>query len=347
MEGKDVMTESNRQWMLTRRPEGRDLSSACELVDGTITKLNDGDILIRNAWLSLDAGTRMWMGPREDSYSPPTPLGSAVIGMVVGPVVESRHPDYRAGDLVRAYGQWSDYSISRPDDVYVERVTWTLDDLRQHLAVFGPNGWTAYLGITEYCATKPGDTVVISAASGVTGALAGQVAKQMGCRVIGITGSEEKCNWITGELGFDRAIDHTRGNVASELKALCPDGVDVYYENVGGQLLDVVLGNMALFGRVGICGLIINYENDEPLPGPSHFDQILMKRLTFIGFFSPDFYHRGRDVDRVMRPWYEEGKLKMVFDETEGLENTLVAYQKLFTGAKIGKSLVTLADPHA
>lgn len=286
----------------------------------------------------------MWMSSREDSYSPPTPLNSPVIGMVLGTVVESRHPDFREGDLVRAYGQWSDYSISRPDETYVERVSWQLDDLLQHLAVFGPNGWTAYLGVVEYGQTKPGDTFVVSAASGVTGALAGQVAAQLGCQVIGITGSSEKGAWLTEELGFDAFINHREEDVAARLRELCPEGIDVYFDNVGGTILDAALENMALFGRVAVCGLLVHYDKETPVPGPYKFDQILMKRLQFTGFFSPDFYHRGPDVNRIMRPWYEAGKLKMKFDITQGLENTLEAYGKLFNGQKIGKSLVQVAD---
>lgn len=338
------MTDTNRVWFLARRPTEDSFADALELVERPIAALHDGDILVRNGLLSLDAGTRMWMGARQDSYSPPTPLGTPVIGMVVGEVVESRHPDYRAGDLVRAYGQWSDLSISRPDDVYVERVSRQIDDPRQYLASLGPNGWTAYLGIVEYTRTLPGETVVVSAASGVTGALAGQVAKQLGCRVIGITGSDEKCAWIKDELGFDGAINHRSADIGLALADLCPEGINVYFENVGGPILDAVLPQMALFGRVGICGLLLNYDQDDSIPGPYKFDQILMKRLTMTGFFSPDFYHRGPSVNHVMRPWYEAGKIKMVFDETVGLENTLSAYAKLFTGSKLGKALVRVGD---
>jgi NADPH-dependent curcumin reductase CurA len=337
------MVKKNRYWMLARRPNGNNYASALELVEEEIPPLVDGDVLIRNVYFSLDAGTRMWMSAREDSYSPPTPLNSPVIGMVLGTVIESRHPDFRPGDLARAYGQWSDFSISRPDDTYVERVSWQLDDLRQHLAVYGPNGWTAYLGVVEYGKTKPGETFVVSAASGVTGALAGQVAAQLGCRVIGITGSAQKGAWLTDELGFAATIDYRQEDVATRLRELCPQGIDVYFDNVGGTILDAALENMALFGRVAVCGLLVNYDKETPIPGPYKFDQVLMKRLEITGFFSPDFYHRGPDVNRKMQPWYEAGKLKMEFDVTQGLENTLEAYEKLFTGKKIGKSLVQLA----
>ncbi|WP_328392695.1 NADP-dependent oxidoreductase [Nocardia sp. NBC_00416] len=338
------MGEKNRQWVLVRRPAGNEYANAVELRDGETPDLAAGDVLIRNIYFSLDAGTRMWMGPREDSYSPPTPLGSPVISTVLGSVVASRHPDYRAGDLVRAYGQWADFSISRPDEVYVERVSRALDDPRQHLGVFGANGWTAYLGVLEYGEARPGETFVVSAASGVTGALAGQIAAAHGCRVVGITGSPEKCAWLTDELGFDAAIDRNAGELGAALREACPQGVDVYFDNVGGAVLDEVLGEMALFGRVAVCGLLTHYDRDESGPGPGRFDQILMKRLTMRGFFSPDFYHRGPDLNRRMLPWYDEGKVRMAFEVTSGLEHTLDAYARLFTGEKVGKALVQVGE---
>jgi len=338
------MGEQNRQWVLTRRPFGNEYADAVELIEGETPELRDGDVLIRNIYFSLDAGTRMWMGPRQDSYSPPTKLGSPVISTVLGSVVSSLHPDFRSGDLVRAYGQWADFSVSRPDDVYVERVSKTLDDPRQYLGVFGANGWTAYLGVLEYGRARAGETFVVSAASGVTGALAGQIAAQHGCRVVGITGSADKCDWLTTELGFDAAIDRSTVELEQAIAETCPDGVDVYFDNVGGTILDNVLANMALFGRVAVCGLLTHYDLDEAAPGPTRFDQILMKRLTMQGFFSPDFYHRGPDLNRRMRPWYDEGTLRMDFDITSGLENTLDAYSRLFTGAKVGKALVRVGD---
>jgi NADPH-dependent curcumin reductase CurA len=299
-------------------------------------------VLIRNEYLSLDAGTRMYMNSREDSYSPPSPLGAVVIGMVLGTVVESRHPDYLPGDFVRAYGQWSDYSVSRPDDTYVVQVTRNLGDPRQHLAVFGPNGWTAYLGITQYGAARAGETVVISAAAGATGLLAGQIARRIGCRVVGISGSDEKCRWLQSEFKFDGVINYRKGGVSDAVARQCPKGVDVYFDNVGGDILDAVLPNMALYGRVAVCGLISLYDKETPVPGPYKFDMVLMKRLNIVGFFSPDFYEREKEINRKMRPWFAEGAVNMVFDETVGLENTLGAYSKLFTGANRGKVLVKM-----
>lgn len=338
------METKNRCWIMARRPKADDFNAALELGERSLPPLSDGDVLIRNVYLSMDAGTRMYMNAREDAYQKPTPVGSLVQGMVIGVVAGSRHPDYREGDLVRAYGQWADYSISRPDDIYVARLSWRLDDPRQYVALFGPNGWTAYLGVLEYGETKPGETFVVSSAAGGTGALAGQIAKAHGCRVIGITGSDEKCAWITDDLGFDAAINYKTQNVADVLRTLCPEGVDVYFDNVAGDVLDAVLPNMALYGRVALCGLITSYDKDEPVPGPYKFDMVLMKRLKIIGFFSPDFYHRGPDINRRMMPWYKSGAVRTVFEMTQGLENTVDAYRKLFTGANRGKVIVQVSE---
>lgn len=338
------MTTINRYWLMAARPKGADFDGALTMREEKLRDLHDGEILIENGYLSMDAGTRMWMNAREDSYQAPTPVGSSVQGMVIGVVRASRHPDYHAGDLVRAYGQWADYSITNPNSTYVARLSWRMADLREYLAVFGPNGWTAYLGITEYGGAVPGETVVISAAAGATGVLAGQVAKAIGCRVVGIAGTDEKCSWLKDELGFDAAINYKTQNVGDALQAACPKGVDLYFDNVGGPLLDEVLVHMALFGRVAVCGLITSYDKDEPVPGPYKFDLVLMKRLKIVGFFSPDFYIRGPELNQKMSTWYDAGQVKMRFDMVEGLEKTIDAYRKLFTGGNIGKSLVKLAD---
>jgi NADPH-dependent curcumin reductase CurA len=338
------MTAINRYWLMTERPEGSDFDGALTLCEERLRGLEDGEILIENGYLSMDAGTRMWMNAREDSYQPPTPVNSPVQGMVIGKVRQSRHPDYRDGDLVRAYGQWADYSIASPDSTYVARVSWRLTDLREYLAAFGPNGWTAYLGITEYGGARPGETVLISAAAGATGLLAGQIAKAVGARVVGTAGSDEKCAWLTREFGFDAAINYKKQKMTDALAKSCPNGIDLYFDNVGGPLLDDALAHMALFGRVAVCGLIDNYDKNEPVPGPYKFDLVLMKRLKIFGFFSPDFYHRGPELNRIIGAWSESGKVRMRFDMVDGLERTIDAYRKLFTGGNMGKSIVKLAE---
>jgi NADPH-dependent curcumin reductase CurA len=332
----------NRVWHLEAYPEGNDFASAVKLRERPMPVIGDGELLVRNIYLSLDAGTRMWMTAREDSYSAPTPLGSPVIGFVIARVVESRHPGFKPGDLVRAYGQWADHSVLVPahGDIWV--LDESLSDIRQYAGVLGPNGWTAYVGLTEFGRMQPGETVLVSAAAGATGLLAAQIAKIAGSRVIGITGGPEKRRFLTEQVGLDASVDHRAGNVEAALREIAPDGIDVYFDNVGGPLLDAVLPNMALRGRIAVCGLVSTYGKESV--GPARYDLVLMRRLTIAGFFSPDFYGRGEAINRLTRPWLEEGRIALPFDVTHGLENVLTAYAKLFTGGNIGKVLVELGE---
>jgi len=333
----------NRIWRLEAYPKGNDFASAVRLSEQPMPAIGDGELLVKNVYLSLDAGTRMWMTAREDSYSAPTPLGSAVIGFVLARVVQSRHPGFKPGDLVRAYGQWADYSVLVPAHGDI----WVLDesvaDMRQHAGVLGPNGWTAYVGLLEYGRMQPGETVLVSAAAGATGLLAAQIAKIAGSRVIGIAGGPEKGRFLTEQIGLDASVDHRAGDVEAALRAVAPGGIDVYFDNVGGPLLDAALPNMALRGRIAVCGLVSTYGR-EGVPGPARYDLVLMRRLNIAGFFSPDFYGRGEAINRLTRPWLEDGRITMPFDITDGLENVLVAYAKLFTGGNIGKVLVHLGE---
>jgi NADPH-dependent curcumin reductase CurA len=332
----------NRFWQLTAYPQGTDFASGITLQQENMPEIGDNQLLVENLWLSLDAGTRMWLTPRTDSYMDPTPLGSKIIGFVLSRVVQSRHAGFKEGDIVRAYGQWADYSVLYPDmgDIWVVD---DIPDMRQHFAVLGPNGWTAYVGLTEYGKVRPGETVLVSAAAGATGLLAAQFAKAMGCRVIGIAGGPDKAALLTGTWGLDAAIDYKGQDVGAALAEIAPGGIDCYFDCVGGPILDAVLPNMAMNGRVAVCGLISTYDKAER-EGPRNFDLILMKRLTIAGFFSPDFYFRGQEINRLTRPWLEAGKVGMAFDTTQGLENTLTAYGKLFSGGNVGKVMVKLTD---
>lgn len=330
----------NRFWQLDAYPLGTDFAAGITLREEPLPAIAENQILVRNLWLSLDAGTRMWLTPRTDSYMDPTPLGSKIVGFVLAEVIESRHAGYRAGDIVRGYGQWADYSVLLPELGNIWIVP-RIDDMRQHFAVLGPNGWTAYVGLTEYGRVRPGETVLVSAAAGATGLLAAQFARQMGCHVIGIAGSPEKCAMLTDRYGIAAAIDYRREDVAASLSRVAPGGIDCYFDCVGGPMLDAILPNMALNGRIAICGLISTYDS-ATREGPRHFDLILMKRLTVAGFFSPDFYGRGEEINRLTAPWLAMGKVDMVFDVTTGLEHTLTAYSKLFSGGNVGKVMVAL-----
>lgn len=334
----------NRQWVLAQRPEGDAFNDALEFVDAPMPVPEDGELLVRNLIISMDAGTRMWMSPREDSFQPPTPVGAKVEGTVIGVVEQSRHAGYQNGDVVRIYGQWADYSIAKPITSVCAKVDGSEPDLRQYVGLFGANGWTGYVGVIETGQAKAGDTFVVSSAAGATGSIAGQIAKIAGCRTIGIVGSDDKCTHIKQDLGFDEAINYKSQDVETMLRELCPGGVDVYFDNVAGPILDAVLANMALFGRVALCGLITQYGAEEPVPGPYKFDLVLMKRLKIEGFFSPDFYHREAEFNPRLRAWRDQGRLKYKFDETVGLENCVDAYSKLFAGTNRGKVVVKVGE---
>ena len=338
----ESMTTHNRHWILANRPIGNGYAEAFALREEPMPVAGGGQIVIANKVLSMDSGTRMYMTDREDSYQPGTPLGAKLIGTVLGVVTESRHPAYKAGDRVRCYGQWADYSLVDPTTTYCTKLDDAHADLKDYVGIYGANGWTAYVGVVETGAAKAGETFVVSAAAGCTGIMAGQIAKALGCRVIGIAGGAAKCALLTSEYGFDAAIDYKAANVEADLARLCPEGIDVYFDNVGGEILDAALANMALFGRVAVCGLITNYIAQGPVPGPYRFDQVLMKRLRIEGFFSPDFYAREPAFNPELARLAAAGKLRLPFEVSAGLEATPEAFTKLFTGANIGKVVVEL-----
>jgi NADPH-dependent curcumin reductase CurA len=330
----------NRFWRLERHPVGSDFAAALSFERGPIPSPGDGEVLIANELISLDAGTRLWMTPRTDGYQPPLPLGTPMCGLVVGEVVESRHAAYPAGTLVRAFGAWGDYSCVAPAASGLFALDRAVGDRREHLGALGMNAWTAFVGVTDIAKARPGETVLISAAAGATGMLAAQIAKIMGCRVYGMAGGPAKCAFLRKELALDGAIDYKAPDLAGALDAI-DGGIDVYFDNVGGPLLDLVLPRMAHYGRIAVSGLMATYADDRPVP-LNRFDQILMRRLTISGLFSPDFMHRGEQINRIMRRWVQDGRLKMRFDMTYGLEHILSAYGKLFNGGNIGKVLLAL-----
>lgn len=330
---------ANRFWRLDRHPQGSDFAAALSLQTETLAPLAEGEVRVRTGWLSMDAGTRMWMSPRTDGYQPPLPLGSKMAGLVLGRVSETRDPAFPEGALVRGFGQWADHATMVPGPAGLEVVDESVADIRQHFGALGMNAWTAYVGVKEVAAIKAGEWLVVSAAAGATGSLACQVGRNLGARVIGIAGGPDKCRYLRETLGVDMAIDYRNEDVAARL-AEVEGGVHAYFDNVGGPLLDAVLPNMAHYGRVAVCGMVAAYDNDAPLPGPVRFDQVLMRRLRIEGFFIPDFLHRGAEFLPTLRRWVDEGRLAVNLDETEGLENTLVAYDRMLSGKAVGKVIV-------
>lgn len=330
---------TNRFWRIDTRPEGTHFSGALKLVEGPLPEPDEGEIVIRNAMLSMDAGTRMWLTDRTDGYQPPLETGTPMTGLVIGEIIASRHPDFPEGTLVRAFGQWADYSLVDPILAGAVKLDPSVADKRAWFGPLGMNGWTALWGVEEAGAAKAGETVLVSAAAGATGILAVQIAKLLGCQAWGIAGGADKCRFLTGDIGIDGAVDYKSDDLGAQLDAL--GGVDVYFDNVGGPILDQVITRMNHYGRVAVCGLVSDYSSGART-SPQEFDQVLMRRLRIEGFFSPDFMDQGERLTARLKQWVDAGELTMPYDVTKGLENTLAAYQKLFTGGNIGKVIVEL-----
>ncbi|MFL0355303.1 NADP-dependent oxidoreductase [Erythrobacter sp. GH1-10] len=330
---------TNRFWRIERRPEGTDFASALALVEEPLPELGNGEIRIRNAMLSMDAGTRLWLTDREDGYQPPLPVGAPMTGLVVGEITASRAEGFAQGDLVRAFGVWGETSQVDAAMSGAVKLDPSINDKRAWFGPLGMNGWTALWGIEETGAAKPGERVLVSAAAGATGILAVQIAKLLGCEAWGIAGGPEKCRFLTDEIGISGAVDYKSGDVGTQLDAA--SGFDLYFDNVGGPLLDEVLKRMNHYGRIAVCGLLADYGSGNRT-APKEFDQVLMRRLRVEGFFSPDFMDQGERLTARLMDWHKEGKLVMPYDVTQGLENTLTAYEKLFTGGNIGKVIVEL-----
>lgn len=329
----------NRIWRIARRPQGSDFAAALELVSAPLAPLAAGEIRIRNTHLSMDAGTRLWLTDRTDGYQPPLPIGAAMTGLVLGEVIESRAEGFAPGDLVRAFGQWADISTLDAAMSGAIRLDPSVQDRRAWFGPLGMNGWTALWGVERTGAARPGEKVLVSAAAGATGILAVQIARLLGCEAWGIAGGPAKCAYLLEELKIAGAIDYKAGDLETQLDAA--GGFDVYFDNVGGKLLDAVLLRMNHYGRIAVCGLVADYAAGTRT-APKEFDQVLMRRLRVEGFFSPDFMHEGESLTARLRAWYEAGALTMPYDVTRGLEHTLVAYGKLFAGANIGKVIVEL-----
>lgn len=328
-----------RFWRLDSRPVDHGYQEALSLQSAPAPDVPEGQVLVEADYLSMDPGVRVWMTAREDSYSPPIPIGTPMQGQFIGKVVKSKATGFREGDVVRGFGHWASHSLVDPAMSGLTLLDSNVKDVRDHFGALGLNGATALCGLTDVLGLRGGETVLVSAAAGATGSVACQIARNMGCRVFGIAGSDEKCSWLVDQLGIDAAINYKSQNVEAEL-ARIEGGINVYFENVGGALLDAALPNMALNGRIGICGLIEGYTAGAGLPGPARFDQILMKRLTVSGIFLPDFLAKGGDYYPQLKRWYDEGRLKLVFDETKGLENVLVAFDRLMRGKNAGKVIV-------
>jgi NADPH-dependent curcumin reductase CurA len=327
--------------VLRRRPEGLLAHDDVELVEVPVPEPADGEALVRNEVLGIDASVRSWLSPAR-GYLPPVGIGEGVRCSTVGRVVASRCDRYAVGDVVTTLGAWEQYSVVR-DDVFSTRLSGPDPsyDTTAYLALYGSTGCTAYIGMVEVGRIQPGETVVVSAAAGATGSVAAQIAKLHGCRVVGITGTERKCRWLVEELGIDAAVNHRTEDVAGRLKDLGVR-VDVFFDNVGGPVLDAVLSRLALHARVVLCGAISGYNERDKPPGPANYLNLIQQRASMTGFLSLDDVPRFPEIGEVLRGWERDGRLRYHAEVFEGLGAAVDALNAMFTGANTGKVVVRL-----
>jgi hypothetical protein len=336
------MTRMNRQWRLARRPVGDIQEGDLELVTAPVPALDEGQVLVRNVYLSLDPTNRIWMSDM-DQYMPPVQIGEVMRGGTVGVVEESRDPSLPVGTAVVPWpGGWQDFAVTAGAACTPVPEGFPLSAI---LSSMGLTGVTGYFGLLDIGKPQPGETLVVSAAAGAVGSIVGQIGKIKGCRVIGIAGADDKCRWITEDLGFDGAINYKKEDVGAALDRLCPKGVDINFENVGGPIMDAVMARMNNFGRMALCGMISTYNAEGPVPGPASFPAILMRRLTVQGFIVSDYIARWGEAVAQIGAWVSEGKIKYKVHIEPGLEHAPQTVKRLFSGEHDGKLLVEVSTP--
>ncbi|MRX08888.1 zinc-binding dehydrogenase [Pseudoduganella sp. FT25W] len=338
--------ETNLQFRLAARPVGMVKDSDWQQVDEPLRELADGEVRIKVLYLSLDPAMRGWMNEGK-SYIRPVAIGEVMRAGGVGVVVESKSPKYKAGDYVQGGTGVQRYWTGAGDDKQAafHKVDPKLAPLTTYLNTLGMPGMTAYFGLIESGQPKAGDTVVVSGAAGAVGQTVGQVAKQLGCRVVGIAGGKEKCDFVVNELGFDACIDYKNDSVKDGLKQHCPQGVDVYFDNVGGEILDTVLTRINMKARIVICGAISQYNNTTPVKGPSNYLALLVNRARMEGIVVFDYADRYQIGVAALAGWMKDGKIKSKEDVVQGLENFPQALNMLFEGKNFGKLVLQVATP--
>jgi NADPH-dependent curcumin reductase CurA len=325
---------SNRQFRLASRPTGLVGRENFELTEEDVPAPDDGQVLVKLEYISLDPAMRGWMNDAR-SYVPPVQIGEVMRALGAGTVQTSNHGSFKEGQHVVGVFGVQEYAVS--DGQGVIAVDPNLVPLPTYLGALGMTGMTAYFGLLDVGDVKEGETVVVSGAAGAVGSVAGQIAKIKGCRVVGIAGGAEKCSWLTDDLGFDAAIDYKSEDVRAALKEHCPKGVDVYFDNVGGDILDIVLGRLACRARIVICGAISQYNREGGMKGPANYMSLLVNRARMEGFVVFDYADRYAEAGMQMAGWMAEGKLRSREEVVEGLENFPEALLKLFNGENIGK----------
>jgi len=333
---------NNKQIILKNRPKGFPDENTWQLEENKVPELEEGEILIQHHYISLDPAMRGWMNDTK-SYIPPVALDHVMRAGAIGKVIKNNNnPKFDIGDCVTSWGGVQQYSVSNGDGWF--KVDEKLATMPMYLGTLGMPGMTAYFGILEVGKIKEGDIVLVSGAAGAVGSIVGQIAKIKGCTVIGIAGGQEKCNYIKNELGFDEAIDYKSENIYSALKKKCPKGIDVYFDNVGGVILDAALSKLRMHAKVVICGAISQYNNKHKINGPSNYLSLLVTRSTMQGMVVMDYSKDFGKAAKEMNTWLQAGTLKSREDIYEGIENFRETYNKLFTGEKNGKLVLKVIE---
>jgi len=338
------MPNINRQWVLNERPRGAINANTFRIHEQDIAELAEGDILVKTLYLSFDPAQRAWLDDIP-SYMPPVQLGEPMRAAGVGQIVESRNADFPEGTVVAGLLGWQEYVHVAAKATAMLRLAPKNVPLTYSMSVFGGTSMTAYFGLLEVGQPQPGETVIVSGASGATGSMVCQIAKLKGCRVIGIAGGEEKCRWLKESCGVDHTIDYKSEALDQRLSELCPQGANIFFDNVGGKILETVIDHMADFGRIVLCGAISGYNNTAPEPGPHNLFQIITRRIRMQGFIAGDYLQNATKFREEFGGWVAAGKLAWREDIQEGFENIPATLQRLFDGRNQGKQLLKLGGP--
>lgn len=336
----------NRRIVLATRPQGAPVSANFRLEEVPVPETVEGQVLLRTVYLSLDPYMRGRMSDAP-SYAPPVKINEVMVGATVCRIEASRHPDYQQGEWVLGASGWQDYAVSDGSDL--TRLGKNPEHPSFALGILGMPGFTAYMGLLDIGQPKAGDTLVVAAATGPVGATVGQIGKMKGCRVIGVAGSAEKCAYATDVLGFDACLDHKAPDFAGQLRQACKNGIDIYYENVGGKVFDAVLPLLNTGARIPVCGLVSRYNATKLPNGPDRLSllmsTILVKRIKVQGFIIFDSYgHRYGEFDQEMSRWLKDGRIKYREHRVEGLENAPTAFIGLLEGRNFGKAVIRVGD---
>ncbi|MDP6272332.1 MAG: NADP-dependent oxidoreductase [Alphaproteobacteria bacterium] len=335
------MRNTNRRVTLATRPTGFPKPSDFALVEDPIPEPGPGQVLVRNHYLSLDPYMRGRMNDVK-SYVPPVQIGETMVGATAGEVTQSNAPGLAVGDFVMVPGGWQDYSVASAAEAL--KLDAEAAPISTGLGALGMPGMTAYFGLLDLGQPKPGDTVFVSAASGAVGAVVGQIAKMCGCRTVGSAGSDAKVAYVLDELGFDAAINYKTADLGAAIDTACPDGIDVYFDNVGGAITDAVFERMNMWGRVAVCGQISQYNLTQEDLGPRNLRFSLVNRINIRGFIVFDFMARYGEARKRLTRWYQEGSLKILEDISDGLENAPAGLIGLLQGENFGKKLIRIVN---